>query len=150
MDTHNYLPLLELGKRPDCVKCTITGKKAGESMPSSDSKKSHAVRNDFKYVTPILRKDAMEQGDAKAFEDLQKVLKRLKKGLPEGERDRMFVYMMPSLLCGLIIPAEVEEAIKIGEMEMVSLSKTCDKAIFKGKANLLQFKSSAFICLFPL
>ena len=34
---------------------------------------------------------------------------------------------------GLIVPAEVEEAIRIGEMESVSLSKTCDKAIFKSK-----------------
>ena len=34
-------------------------------------------------------------------------------------------------LGGLIVPAEVEEAIKMGEMESVSLSKTCDKAIFK-------------------
>ena len=50
----------------------------------------------------------------------------------------MYVYMLPSLLCGLIIPAEVEEAIRIGEMETVSLSKTCDKAIFKG----------LFICFF--
>ena len=64
--------------------------------------------------------------------------KRLKKSLPEDEREKMYVYMLPSLLCGLIIPAEVEEAIRIGEMETVSLSKTCDKAIFKG----------LFICFF--
>ena len=61
------------------------------------------------------------------------VLKRLKKGLSEDERERMYVYMMPSVLCGLIIPAEVEEAIRLGEMETVSLAKTCDKAIFKSK-----------------
>ena len=130
MDTHNYLPLLEVGKRPECVKCSITHGKKGTTI---DDKKLHSVRNDFKYVTPILRKDAMEAGDLKAFEDLQKVLKRLKKALPEEERDKMYVYMMPSLLCGLIVPAEVEEAIRIGEMETVSLSKTCDKAVFKGK-----------------
>ena len=139
MDQHNYTPLLEVGKRPECVKCSITmhGKKSdsGGVDPSSGRKLSisHSVRNDFKYVTPILRKDAMENtGDAKAFEDLQKVLKRLKKSLPSEEKDKMYVYMLPSLLCGLIVPAEVEEAIRIGEMEMVSLSKTCDKAIFKG------------------
>ena len=140
MDHHNYLPLLEVGKRPECVKCSITmnsGKKTDKDTGGGDlgNKKilPHSVRNDFKYVTPILRKDAMENtGDAKAFEDLQKVLKRLKKSLPSEEKDKMYVYMLPSLLCGLIVPAEVEEAIRIGEMEMVSLSKTCDKAIFKG------------------
>ena len=139
MDAHNYLPLLEVGKRPECVKCSITHGKKGQKIDNEDKKNAasglnfHTVRNDFKYVTPILRKDVMEPGDLKAFEDLQKVLKRLKKSLPEEERDKMYAYMMPSLLCGLIVPAEVEEAIKIGEMETVSLSKTCDKAIFKGK-----------------
>lgn len=133
MDTHNYCPLLEVGKRPECVKCSITGKKSAAAAENPDKKNSHLVRNDFKYVTPILRKDVMEQGDAKAFEDLQKVLKRLRKSLPEEEREKMYAYMLPSLLCGLIVPAEVEEAIKMGEMETVSLSKTCDKAIFKGK-----------------
>ena len=135
MDTHNYLPLLEVGKRPECVKCAITGKK----QPSAEAgiQKGlirHLVRNDFKYVTPILRKDVVQTGDAKAFEDLQKVLKRLKKGFSsEDDRDRMYVYMLPGLLCGLIVPAEVEEAIRLGEMESVSLSKTCDKAVFKSK-----------------
>ena len=137
MDSHNYLPLLEVGKRPECVKCAITGKKQqlSDQASASDNKKlHHVIRNDFKYVTPILRKDVVEKGDAKAFEDLQKVLKRLKKGMSsEDERERMFVYMLPSLLCGLIVPAEVEEAIRLGEMESVSLSKTCDKAVFKSK-----------------
>ena len=96
MDAHNYLPLLELGKRPECVKCTITGKNANQEGPNQFI---HNVRNDYKYVTPILRKEAMEPGDAKAFEDLQKVLKRLKKGLSEDEKDRMYVYMLPSVLC---------------------------------------------------
>ena len=41
-----------------------------------------------------------------------------------------------SLKGGLIVPAEVEEAIRIGEMESVSLSKTCHKAIFKSKYTL--------------
>ena len=137
MDTHNYMPLLEVGKRPECVKCAITGKKqlpASEVGPSKAGLANHLIRNDYKYVTPILRKDVVEQGDAKAFEDLQKVLKRLKKGLSgEDERDRMYVYMLPGLLCGLIVPAEVEEAIRLGEMESVSLSKSCDKAVFKSK-----------------
>ena len=38
-------------------------------------------------------------GDAKAFEDLQKVLKRLKKGLSEEDKEKMYVYMLPSVLC---------------------------------------------------
>ena len=149
MDHHNYLPLLEVGKRPECVKCSITMHSGKKSDTGGDGNKKqifpHPVRNDFKYVTPILRKDVMEQGtgDAKAFEDLQKVLKRLKKSLPPEEKDKMYVYMLPTLLCGLIVPAEVEEAIRMGEMEMVSLSKACDKAIFKGKVDNCLFQQPA-------
>ena len=149
MDQHNYTPLLEVGKRPECVKCSITmhGKKSDGGVEGSTRKLSisHSVRNDFKYVTPILRKDVMENpSDVKAFEDLQKVLKRLKKSLSPEEKEKMYVYMLPSLLCGLIIPAEVEEAIKMGEMELVSLSKTCDKAIFKGMKIIKHFESDWF------
>ena len=55
----------------------------------------------------------VSQSDAKAFEELQKILTRLKKGLgtPENE-EKNFVYLLPSMLCGLIVPAEVEEAIR--------------------------------------
>ena len=55
----------------------------------------------------------VSQSDAKAFEELQKILTRLKKGLgtPESE-EKNYVYLLPSMLCGLIVPAEVEEAIR--------------------------------------
>ena len=65
MDGHNYLPLLELGKRPECVRCTITGKNNNnihENKSPNNNQFVHSVRNDFKYVTPILRKEAMEAG----------------------------------------------------------------------------------------
>ena len=62
MDAHNYLPILELGKRPECVKCTITGKNNVHENKSPNNQFVHSVRNDFKYVTPILRKEAMEAG----------------------------------------------------------------------------------------
>ena len=53
------------------------------------------------------------QSDAKAFEELQKILTRLKKGLGSAENEeKNYVYLMPSMLCGLIVPAEVEEAIR--------------------------------------
>ena len=65
MDGHNYLPLLELGKRPECVRCTITGKNNNnvhENKSPNNNQFVHSVRNDFKYVTPILRKEAMDAG----------------------------------------------------------------------------------------
>ena len=59
------------------------------------------------------------------------MLKRLKSTLNEEDRDKKFVYMLSGVLCGLIVPAEVEEAVRIGELESVSLSRSCDKATFK-------------------
>jgi hypothetical protein len=67
----------------------------------------------------------------KSFEDLQKVLKRLRASLDDASKDKMFVYMVSGVLCGLVVPAEVEEAVRLGELESVSLSRTCDKAAFK-------------------
>ena len=65
MDDHNFVPLLESGKRPDCVVVSSTSK-ASTSRP-------HKTRHDFKYVTPVLKKDCMDKCDQKPFEDLQKV-----------------------------------------------------------------------------
>lgn len=126
MDHHNYVPLLELGKRPEC------SKKARKE--DSNKTVAHQSKNDFKYVTPVLKKEVMtDKSDAKAFEELQKILKRLKSGLGPEEEGKNYVYLMASTLCGLIVPAEVEEAIRQGEIETVSLSKKCDKAVFKIK-----------------
>ena len=67
----------------------------------------------------------------KTFEDLQKVLKKLRSTLSDGAKEQMYVYLLSGVLCGLIVPAEVEEAVRLGELESVSLSRTCDKAAFK-------------------
>ena len=139
MDYHNYVPLIEAGRRPDCVRGLITQKNQNKENKSGNNDKSgsifglHDSRNDFKYVTPILRKEVMEKSDMKAFEDLQKVLKKLKKGLGHEDEEKNYVYLLPSVLCGLIVPPEVEEAIRKGEIESVSVSKSCEKAVFKIK-----------------
>ena len=85
-------------------------------------------------LLPFLIQTSVEQTRfmfQKTFEDLQKVLKRLKSTLSDGAKDQMFVYLLSGVLCGLIVPAEVEEAVRLGELESVSLSRTCDKAAFK-------------------
>ena len=51
MDDHNFVPLLEVGKRPECIKCHVT------------VMASHQSRDDYKYVTPILKKEAMDKAD---------------------------------------------------------------------------------------
>ena len=114
MDDHNYVPLIEVGKQPECVRCNITGKTGKDGKVDGKIHKScHECRSDFKYVTPILKKELMEKSDQRAFEDLQKLLKTLQKNIKAEDKDKMFVYLLPSVLCGLIVPAEVEEAIKV-------------------------------------
>ena len=101
-------------------------------LPQEDGKDAtHGARDDFKYVTPILRKEAIEKEYQKSFEDLQKLLKRLKGTIKDDDLEKHYVYLLPSVLCGIIVPAEVEEAIRLGEIESMSINKNCDKAIFK-------------------
>ena len=137
MDYHNYVPLIEIGRRPECTKNkALEREKDSRNTAKSAAPSNHFARKDFKYVTPVLKKEVMtDESDAKAFEELQKILTRLKKGLDSegGGEERNYVYLMPSMLCGLIVPAEVEEAIRKGELEAVSVSKKCDRAVFKVK-----------------
>lgn len=75
MDDHNYVPLIEMGKRPASAKsaCPITGKHQERPQPQQTVNR-HQSRNDYKYATPILKKEALDEpADKKAFEDLQKV-----------------------------------------------------------------------------
>ena len=79
MDDHNFVPLLEFGKRPECVRCRVTA--AGnvkKEMPSEEGEILHSSRDDYKYVAPILRKEVIDKEYQKSFEELQKLLKRLK------------------------------------------------------------------------
>lgn len=121
MDRHNFVPVIEMGKRP------------ANSGGNKDKNGVHSNRNDFKYVRPILDTDKVERED-KAFTELCRVLDKIRKELKaNGGEDKSFVYLSTSVLCGLVVPAEVEEAIKRGELEAVSLAKNCEKAMFKLK-----------------
>ncbi len=167
-DEHKFVPLFEAGKRPVSLRCPVTGKNLGGKNNKIASEKSnsnnnnsningssdgvsdntsnnksglHCPQNDYKYVAPLLKRDSMEKGDLRAFEDLMKVLKEIKNEMTaEGEdTNKRFVYAMPSMQCGLVVPAEIEEAIRRGELESVSLSQSCDRAIFKVKGKRTLF-----------
>ena len=47
----------------------------------------HGARDDYKYVAPILKKDAIEKEYQKSFEDMQKLLKRIRGTLKEEDLD---------------------------------------------------------------
>ena len=98
MDDHNYVPLIEIGRQPECVKCNITGK-AGKDGKSKEgiALTLHQCRNDFKYVTPILKKEVMEKSDQRAFEDLQKLLKTLQKNIKPEDKEKIQLIMSVDL-----------------------------------------------------
>ena len=138
-----FVTLLEVGKRPESVRSLIRAraKQENKENKSANSSKTssfgpHEARVDFRYVAPVLKRDSIETGDLKAFDDLQKILQRLEK--KDDESEKRYVYLMPTMLCGLVVPAEAEEAVRRGELESVSLSRGCDSAIFKvrGKPTL--------------
>ena len=108
-------------------------------LQDDGSDQVHGARDDYKYVAPILKKDAIEKEYQKSFEDMQKLLKRIRGTLKEEDLERHFVYLLPAVLCGIIVPAEVEEAIRLGEIESMSINKNCDKAIFKIKGRPTMF-----------
>ena len=142
MDDHNFVPLLEFGRRPECVRCRVTGTgnvKKEKSPEEEGGEQLHVTRDDYKYVAPILRKEVIDKEYHKSFEDLQKLLKRLKSSGNEENNEKYFVYLLESVLCGIIVPQEVEEAIRIGEIESLSISKNLDKAIFKMKGRPTMF-----------
>ena len=143
MDDHNFVPLLEFGRRPDFVRCRVTGTgDVRKEMPPEEQEggeQLHVTRDDYKYVAPILRKEVIDKEYQKSFEDLQKLLKRLKASGNDENNEKYFVYLLESCLCGIIVPQEVEEAIRLGEIESLSISKNLDKAIFKMKGRPTMF-----------
>ena len=58
MDDHNYVPLIEVGKVPECIRCHVTGNAASRSAVVD-----HQSRDDYKYVTPVLKKDVVDKAD---------------------------------------------------------------------------------------
>ena len=64
MDDHNFVPLLEFGKRPECVRCRVTaaGNVKKEMPPEEEGGEViHNSRDDYKYVAPILRKEVVDK-----------------------------------------------------------------------------------------
>ncbi|KAK4286769.1 hypothetical protein Pmani_040143 [Petrolisthes manimaculis] len=110
-DIHSYSPIISFGKpiRFDgVVGCKIT------------------FHEDLVFVRPVFEKN---KDNEKAFDYLEEVLKKMKhkiKKKPEAQRE--FVYPLSSQQkTNLVIPPEMEWAIRIGELETVSMSKdsTC-------------------------
>ncbi|XP_071523601.1 uncharacterized protein [Panulirus ornatus] len=75
------------------------------------------------FVRPVFEKTKENE---KGFPHLEEVLKKMKlklKKRPEAERE--FVYRLSEPRMNLVVPPEMEEAIKTGELESVSMSKDC-------------------------
>lgn len=105
-DIHKYSPIIAFGKpiNFDGIEgCKIT---KHESLI---------------FVRPVFEKT---KDNEKCYLHLEEVLKKMKFQLlkrPEAERE--FVYHLPEQRMNLVVPPEMEEAIRTGELESVSMSK---------------------------
>jgi len=146
-DKHGFVPLIEPGRKPQ-TKCPVTGREPAatdEAAVAAAREALHSTRRDFKYLRPVLRRDAVDKADLRAFDDLQRVLKKVGKENMSADSDvDGYVYPLPSILASLVVPPAVEEAIRRGDVEAVSLSKTCDRVVFKVKG-----KRTVFLPLEP-
>ncbi|XP_069938807.1 uncharacterized protein [Cherax quadricarinatus] len=105
-EIHSYSPIIAFGKpvRFDGTEgCKIT---KHESLV---------------YVRPVFEKTKENEKSYSYLENLLKKMKGKLKKRPEGELE--FVYHLSEQKTNLIVPCEMEEAIRTGELEAVSMSK---------------------------
>ncbi|XP_037804207.1 uncharacterized protein LOC119598605 [Penaeus monodon] len=129
-----YFPLLPPISPADAKKlCRITGKAStihsfsplvsfGKPMRFDGAEGCRITKfEDFQYMSLIFEKT---KDNEKTFDDLDDVLRKVKsKRKKQVEKDREFVYHSSEMKSSIIFPPEMEEAIRTGELESVSMSK---------------------------
>lgn len=136
-DHHLYVPVIEFARRsPSVLQCHITSHADGEhsyqqptsGQPHDETGKcritaKHQVNHDYKYVYPVLNDSNYDTAQ------LKKLLKR--KMLPEKGQQR-YVYQVEGRL-SLVLPGEMEDAVRTGDIENLLLSKDGSNALVRLK-----------------
>lgn len=130
LPTHHYIPVLLGVHSHDKSKCKITN--ASEFGPHHftagyilGEKKKHVVLKDYRYVFPILKAENEQQ---KALWDLL----ASKHPFPDEETSK-FVYTVKERRCSLVFPANLEAAVRDGDVRDVMLSRDCDTVMLRLK-----------------
>ena len=113
-DVHHYCPIVAFGKPikfDGVIGCRIT------------------MFENFSFAKPIFEKT---KDNEKAFEFLEEVIDKMKKKKNKSaEADKKFAYDVKEHKITIVLPPEIEEAIRCGEIESFSLHKDCKQVQMK-------------------
>ncbi|XP_063549021.1 obscurin isoform X4 [Cydia strobilella] len=126
LPSHHYIPVL-LTARSGRKKCKITNV-AGELGPHhyapeiNYGNRKHDVLPDFRYIFPVL------DGSTEAQKALMDML--LTKHVND---DKRYVYTVQERRCSLVFSAQMEQAVRDGDVRDVMLAKDSDTVLIKTK-----------------
>lgn len=126
LPSHHYIPVL-LTTRSSKTKCKITNV-SGELGPHHFSpeinygNRKHAMLPDYRYIFPVL------DGSTEAQKTLMEML--LGKQVTE---DKRYVYTVQERKCSLVFSAQMEAAVRDGDVRDVMLAKDSDTVLIKTK-----------------
>ncbi|XP_047025271.1 obscurin isoform X5 [Helicoverpa zea] len=126
LPSHHYIPVL-LTARSSKAKCKITNV-SGELGPHHYSpeinygNRKHELLPDYRYIFPVL------DGSTEAQKSLMELL--LGKQVTE---DKRYVYTVQERRCSLVFSAQMEAAVRDGDVRDVMLAKDSDTVLIKTK-----------------
>ncbi|CAH0694872.1 unnamed protein product [Spodoptera exigua] len=126
LPSHHYIPVL-LTARSSKAKCKITNV-SGELGPHHYSpeinygNRKHEILPDYRYIFPVL------DGSTEAQKSLMEML--LGKQVTE---DKRYVYTVQERRCSLVFSAQMEAAVRDGDVRDVMLAKDSDTVLIKTK-----------------
>ncbi|KAJ8872973.1 hypothetical protein PR048_026589 [Dryococelus australis] len=127
LPSHHYTPVVLVKSTNSLGKCHITTKAEGQPahhfVPGDGGGyKRHVVVSEYRYVFPVLDSSSQEQ------KLLTEVLAG-KNGV-STPRDR-FVYTVEERCCSLVLPANLEVAVRDGDVRDVMLAKDSDTMLLR-------------------
>lgn len=134
-EDHLYVPVIEYARPPKQSNCHITGLAPPDQhhyLPTTQSSSQpsqcritakHQINEAYKYVYPIIKEPS---------KPLKKVLERMS-SRSDIQTDQRFVYKLEENSTGLVVSAEMEAAIRRGEIESLSVSKDASSLLIRLK-----------------
>ena len=130
-EDHQYVPLIEFARQSKAVKCHITShadeqhhhyQQLAIQQKTADKCRitaKHQINDNYKYLYPVLKENSYD------LKQLKKILERMNSRLDSltvqpGQR---FVYQLDDSHLNLVLPADMEAAIRRGEIENLLISK---------------------------
>ena len=139
---HLYIPVIEFGRESRAILCHITANESGQHHYQPELGAStgqvqgcritakHLVNSQHRYVFPVLDASVNDR----ETEQLKSLLRRMKRlSRSADENHHQFVYTLDEDQLNLVVPADMEEAIRRGDIENVHLSKSGQVALIRIK-----------------